>query len=788
MIRIFPRKNGWGTAGTFCPIVSPPYNSSMGAVRSAGPDSGPHMNMGSIRPSKSATLRWGAFLVAGLYIAGTGPSAIALQPGGVEGICIPVQSPLSSQSVEWIRQQLNDARKSSVRPPAKIVFDFNPDDKDAHSPSFAASYELAKLISTINDVPTIAFVHGKVTGHLVFPVLMCQDVVLSRSASIGEVTEPGQTLDVDHADLYSKLIEPRRRSHMAAIRKMFDVNIELLRGKDKTGGVILVEASKKAKAEADGIVFADPRPIPFAPRGKLGLYSAQQAEDLGISRTRAENLVEVAEVFGINPKGLRPLTTSDRPPLGFKYTLRGEIDYGKKESLLRSLRDVVRQKGTIVFLQLECGGGDLNAARDLAAELQNLQQPGEDTLRIVAFVPDNAPDTATVIALGCSDIVMSRRKDARAGADISPEATIGDFEAYLGRGKEQGDTRELIATSLTKLAEEQHYSTVLVRGMVDPTIGIVWVRKANDASIRRVMTMEEFEGDKANWVQDKVIKPKGTLLKLTATEAEQLGIARFVVDGRDVGEVAVKYGLEPTKLREATPGSLDQFAAFLRIPAVTVLLVLIGFTGLILELKVPGATVPGIVAALSFILLFWAHTQFSGQVAVLAGSIFVLGLVLILLEVFVVPGFGAPGVLGILFMLSGLALATMDSIPTTASGWGTFGIRSSQFLFSMIGSVGLAFLIARFLPNIPYANRMMLMPPADKTDPITELKETVAGAAQAMELIGAVGTAVTVLRPAGNVRFGDQFVDVVADGGYIPAGARVKVVLVEGNRIVVKEV
>lgn len=757
-------------------------------MRSAGPVSGLTMNMGLSRFSRKGIAASARLLI----VVGTalilGSSARAQNQAGVEGLCIPVQSPITSQSVDWIKQQLIEARKSSVRPPVKIVFDFNPDDKDAHSSSFAACYELAALIATINDVQTIAFIHGKLTGHAVFPALMCQDIVMSRSASLGEVIAPGETLDVNHADLYAKLIEPRRRAQMAAIRKMFDANIELLRGKDKTGGVILVEASKKAKAEADGIVFADPRPIPFAPRGKLGLFTAQQAEDLGICRVRAENLIEVAEIFGINPNTLRPLSTSDRPPLGFKYTLRGEIDYGKKESLLRSLRDVVRQKGTVVFLQLECGGGDLNAARDLAAELQKLQQPGEDALKIVAFVPDNAPDTATVVALGCSDIVMSRRKDARAGAEIAPEATIGDFEAYLGRGKDQADARELIATSLTKLAEEQRYSPILVRGMVDPTIGIVSVRKANDASIRRIMTMEEFEADKANWVQDKVIKPKGSLLKLSATEAEQLGLARFVVDGRDVGEVATKYGFEPTKLREATPGSLDQFAAFLRIPAVTVLLVLIGFTGLILELKVPGTTVPGIIAALSFILLFWAHTQFSGQVAVLAGSIFVLGLVLILLEVFVIPGFGAPGVLGILFMLAGLALATMDSIPTTASGWGTFGIRSSQFLFSMIGSVGLAFLIAKFLPNIPYANRMMLIPPADRTDPITELKETVAGAAQAMELIGAIGTAVTVLRPAGNVRFGDQFVDVVADGGYIPAGARVKVVLVEGNRIVVKEV
>src|SRR4029079_15969096 len=125
------------------------------------------------------------------------------------------------------------ARKSGIRPPAKIVFDFNPDDKDAHSSSFAASYELATYIGTINDVPTIAFVHAKVTGQLVLPVLMCQEVVMSRSATIGEMTAPGESLDINDVNHYLTKIEPRRRSHMTAIRKMFDANIELLRGKDK---------------------------------------------------------------------------------------------------------------------------------------------------------------------------------------------------------------------------------------------------------------------------------------------------------------------------------------------------------------------------------------------------------------------------------------------------------------------------------------------------------------------------------------------------------------------------
>src|SRR5207249_1515318 len=123
-------------------------------------------------------------------------------------------------------------------------------------------------------------------------------------------------------------------------------------------------------------------------------------------------------------------------------------------------------------------------------------------------------------------------------------------------------------------------------------------------------------------------------------------------------------GLEPARVKEVVPGWLDRFAEFLRLPVVTVLLVVIGFTGLILELKVPGLTVPGIIAALCFILVFWAQSRFSGEMFVLALLLFMLGLVLIALEIFVLPGFGAPGIIGILCMLAGLALVTLEKLPT----------------------------------------------------------------------------------------------------------------------------
>src|SRR5262249_33229813 len=158
---------------------------------------------------------------------------------------------------------------------------------------------------------------------------------------------------------------------------------------------------------------------------------------------------------------------------------------------------------------------------------------------------------------------------------------------------------------------------------------------------------------------------------------EELGVARYTVDTRDPAAVYQIYGLDPAKVKEVTPGLLDRFAEILKMPVVTFLLVLTGFVGLILELKVPGLTLPGIVAALCFILVFWAWSRFSGEMFVLALLLFILGLILIALEIFVLPGFGAPGICGIMLMLASLGLVTFEKVPQTGEEWGLLGVKVS---------------------------------------------------------------------------------------------------------------
>jgi membrane-bound ClpP family serine protease len=721
--------------------------------------------------------RFGTLAAIAVLVAFSTPAALFAQNAITEeGLLVAVGNPISSEVVQRIRNQVEPRQNS--RPVRTVVFDFTPLGKDVNNTNFAACYELAKVISQLRaNANTVAFVHATVTGHTMLPVLACKEVAMSREAKIGQIVPPPDEFERSGYQFMTS----DRKSQWAAIRKMFDPNIDLGVGVLKQGGTTwYVDRNNPAEV---ALIAGTPADVPGAQPGQVALYTADQARKIELAKVVLEKGTqeELAEAYNLSAASLRPDILNGRTPDAYRYTLEGEVDGAMRESMNRILNDLQRKKGNILILTLKCSRGDLKIARDLADDLRKAQT-GDDGILIVAFILDAAPGPATFLALGCTDIVMSKRKDS--GGDEPREAELGDFhELIKAEGAEALDVHR---RSLKELAELRGLPGLLVDGLFEKDLVIHRVKGTNGQ--RRLMTDVELEAEKAagrNWANEGTIKAKGQLLRLNATRAEELGVARFTTETTDPAAVYAYYGLETSRIKDVTPGMLDRFAEFLRMPVVTVLLVVIGFTGLILELKVPGLTVPGIIAALCFILVFWAQSRFSGEMFVLALLLFILGLVLIALELFVFPGFGAPGIFGIFCMLAGLGLVTFDKVPQTPTEWGLLGVKVSQYMFGLIGSFGLAFVIARFLPKMPYANRLLLAPPSEHS---AALAVALPGAEEAAMLLGAIGTTNTPLRPAGVVRFDDKFVDVVSDGAFIPAGTRVQVIAVEGTRIVVKEV
>jgi len=725
------------------------------------------------------------------FAAFAGSASGADNAVGDAGLYVAVPNPITTEAVTRIKNRVDAARTKGDQRPSQVVFDFNPADKDVANPNHAACAELAEYIAGLNDVGTIAYVHKRTTGHTVLAVLACKQLAMTKDAALGEVVGPDDApLSPRVAKDYNEIVGPLHKPHLAIIQKMFDKSVRLGEGKNEPGGVWFVDLLKPAADyEKIGVQIPDKKKI-LAAEGQTKAFTADELRKYELCNQIVADRAGLAASYNIASGSLRDDPLGGRPPVAFRYTLTGQVDRGTADSLTRVVRDIVRQKGNVLFLQLDCAGGDPQAARDLADELIKFQNPenGQDGILIVAWIPNKAPDTAAIVALGCTEIVMSKRKESKTAEDNpATEAEFGEFEGYIGKNPDFNI--ELWSIALRPLAERKGVPAILLEGMIRKELSIVRAISRVNKNKIELMSEEDLRDRQAkgeDWQHAGVVKQKGKLLKLSATEAKNLGIAQATLDGTDTAELYTKYGIEPGKVQDATPAWLDRFSSFLRMPIVTVLLVVIGFTGLILELKVPGTTVPGIVAALCFILVFWAHTRFSGQIVVLAGLLFLMGLVLILIEVFVFPGFGAAGIVGIVLMLGSLALVTVDKIPETGDQWIGFGAKIGQYLFSLMGAFLLAFLAATYIRKIPILNRMTLPGVAEKDE--ESPLDNILGAAKAASLLGAIGVSATVLRPAGTVRIGEDFVDVVTEGGYIPAGTRVQVVEVEGTRIVVKEV
>ncbi|HKB41578.1 MAG TPA: NfeD family protein, partial [Gemmataceae bacterium] len=362
------------------------------------------------------------------------------------------------------------------------------------------------------------------------------------------------------------------------------------------------------------------------------------------------------------------------------------------------------------------------------------------------------------------------------------------------KGRPAEELKE-IGTGIEDLAKRRSYPPVLARGFVDPSVErLYYVTRRNRSHEWAIVTGRDLDADRnlapneRRWNRygpgDAIPLGSDGFLTLNAAQAQRFGLAH--PRAQDLASLYEDFGVKQSQVQIAGADWLDDLAEFLKNDWTSFLLIMVGITCLILELKLPGVGLPGVIAALCFVLYFWSHAQWAGgQVTWLAILLFVLGLVLLGIEIFVLPGFGVCGISGIILVIGSLALVAYGHWPQSGREWVDLSKQVGPLGLVLMGSVVLAVLLARYLPNIPYANRLLLKPQTE-TEGIDEAVEAVQSAHAA--LLGAIGVSATPLRPAGKVQFGDQFVDVVAEGSYIAPGSRVQVIEIEGNRVVVKQV
>jgi membrane-bound serine protease (ClpP class) len=428
--------------------------------------------------------------------------------------------------------------------------------------------------------------------------------------------------------------------------------------------------------------------------------------------------------------------------------LRGEISPPLFLFLRRALKAAESAEAGAIVFEMDTFGGRLDTAADITSVLNHA------TIPTYTFINSNAGSAGSLIALSTQHIYMS------------PVSAIGAAAPVLATGE------DLPATERDKTLS---YWSALIRSSA--------TRNGHNPDLGEAFMSKEKEVK----VGDRVVHPKGSLLTLTAQEAaENINGKPLLADGiaDSVPDLARKAALKG-QLVALDPSGFERLAFW--ITKLAPLLLLLGIICAYLEFKIPGASLPGVIAAFCFALFFLGH-----YLAGLAGwevvALFVLGVVLVLVEImFFAHSTIVFGVVGVFLMLGSLLWAMIDRYPgETFFPTGTMiAVPLRNLFLAMLAATVVIMILARYLPRTSIYRRFALMttnPPGPSLAGAPREFATALALEPGME-----GAALTTLRPSGKARFANHVVDVVTEGEFIPADTPVTVIQTDGMRVVVKQ-
>jgi membrane-bound serine protease (ClpP class) len=271
------------------------------------------------------------------------------------------------------------------------------------------------------------------------------------------------------------------------------------------------------------------------------------------------------------------------------------------------------------------------------------------------------------------------------------------------------------------------------------------------------------------------------VLTFTTQEAIKYGFCEDTAE--DIDEVISKAGIDQYEIREFKTNAVGRIIDFLINPYISGLLIMIIIGGIYFELQTPGIGFPLAASTLAAILYF-APLYLEGLAENWEIILFVAGIVLLLLEIFAIPGFGVAGVSGIILMVTGLTLSMVDNVdfeftvPSMTPVIKSLFIVMISFLLSIVLSI---FLSKKLLTAGSSPLHQFVLNETQEVEKGylgVELKN--------IEMIGKTGIAMTVLRPSGKVDIEGNMYDAVAETGFVEQGASVKVVKYETGQLYVK--
>jgi membrane-bound serine protease (ClpP class) len=423
-----------------------------------------------------------------------------------------------------------------------------------------------------------------------------------------------------------------------------------------------------------------------------------------------------------------PLFSQTKPTVYFAH-IDGEIDLGKAPFVRRVISNAEEEHAAAIVFEINTFGGRVDAATQIKDAILESRVP------TVAFINKRAVSAGALISLACKTIIMS------------PGSLIGASTVVDQEGKKQSEKYQAYMRSeMRSTAERNGRRGELAEAMVDERITIPGI---DDST---------------------------TLLSLTYKQAQSLGMCDTVLDSRE--EILQYLNLSNSKVIDRDSNWAENLVAFLNTPFISSILIIIGLIGLYSELKAPGLGVPGVSGMIAFALFFG-----SSYILQIASSLniilFIVGLILLIIEIFFIPGFGITGVAGIALVIGSIFFSLFKLGPVFDDH--AFQVAILQMAAVLVVSVTAISLLVKFLPRSDRFLKLALRDNVSATNGFIASTDY-------SSIVGKAGETMTALRPAGKVLVDGKVYDVVTDGRFIEDKKTIKILSADGNKIVVIEI
>lgn len=662
--------------------------------------------------------------------------------------------------------------------------------------TFGQVSDLAKELTSSKypRVRTVAWIpqddqKPALTGYTVTLALACQEIVMHPDAEIGDIGR-GTALDDDEQLAIINLVEKRYNTRVngALAAGFVDPARTVLKIKVVSGNenapvteTRVVTSEEMQRLQESNVAIPDV--VTIKEQGDVLTLSGSRARQLDVLVMQtAEDRVDLADLYGFDRRYLRENITGGKPPKARIIRIDGVIDPILHEYVEREIRRALSENANLIIFEIRSPGGYLLDSEQLADRISQLNSK---KYRTVAYIPEYALSGAAIISMGCDEIFLH------------PDAKIGDagpIEVRPGEAFERAPEKVLseLRETMKVLAERKGRPPALLEAMADKDLKVYEVTHRETGRISYASDAE-IDAAAGQWIKGPLVPEsrEDNLLTVNGRRAYDLKLASEPV--HDMGELKQRLGIPATAVVPASEQTwVDTLVAVLKSPGATFLLFMVGLICLYLEVYTVSGFF-GIGAALCFSIFFWSRFL-GGTAGWLEVTLFVFGLALIAMEIFVIPGFGVFGLSGGLAVIFSLVLASQTFvIPSTNAEFDQFSWTLGTLSSSIIAVVVVGTVLSHFMPRIPGLRGFVLTAPGTTDEAEPHLSPDVTGdptrilqSDQDQSLLSQTGTAFSTLRPSGKANINGRLVDVVSGGEFIDAGTTIQVVEVSGNRVVVR--